>query len=299
MNAPANEQAEHAGRARRAARALALPAVLIATLCTAADAVQSPARHAAQAAAAADATTPRNAKPALMAWNRKRAFLIVDREGRRLGELTDFVIDRTTGRLSHTALVLEEAGESIATKAFPIRDLRWEADTQRFRSLLSRGGVQSLPDFSPEWLERLELDTRRVVEAGHVRDGTTEAEAPRFLLAGDVEGASVAAEDGSAGIGLGVILDMNPCEAAYFLLSSGEHRASELHPVPWNALVLTPEGGYSLAKTVSEMASAPAISKELIASLTMAGFRLELADFYGVPSRIDQRLLRVVNESGS
>lgn len=239
-------------------------------------------------------------KPALMAWNRKRAFLIVNKEGERLGELVDFVIDRQTGRLSHTALVLEQDGKAVCTKALPVRELRWDAGTQRFRSLLSRAGIESLPDFSTAWLGRLELGTRQVIEAGHrPLDDEIGFHAPRFVLAGDVEGATVEAEDGDVGSGLGVILDMNPGEAAYFLLGSGDHRSGELFPIPWNALVPTADGGYAVPKSVREMMRAPAISKELIASLTMAGFRMEVANYYGVPSRIDQRLQRVLNKSGS
>jgi hypothetical protein len=256
-------------------------------------------------AAPADAQTPTNKqdpktaiaveshKPALMAWNRKRLFLIVNKDGQRLGELTDFVIDRTTGRLSHTALrISDESGQGdvIATKALPVSELRWDAETQRFRSLLSRRAIADLPEFSPKWLTRLEQGTKQVVEAGHTRQEKKDAETRRFVLAGDIEGQKVEAKDGSVGAGLGIVIDMNPGEAAYLLLSSGEHRGGELHPVPWNALAPTETGGYAIDRLKAQMADAPSISKELIASLTMPSFRVEVADFYGVPSLIDERL---------
>jgi len=273
------------------ARALALPA-LVCALCTTPAGAQTPTKkHDHEATISAEAH-----KPALMAWNRKRSFLIVNKDGQKLGELTDFVIDRTTGRLSHAALQISANDEVTATKALPVSDLKWEAETQRFRSLLSRRGIASLPDFSPKWLERLERGTKQVVEAGHDKQAEPELETLRFVLAGDIEGTRVEAEDGAIGSGLGVILDMNPGEAAYLLLSSGEHRGGELHPVPWNALVAAADGGYAVGLSKGQMAAAPSISKELIASLTMASFRMEIAEFYGVPSRIDERLL---NKSGS
>lgn len=288
----------HASRAVRALAPFALPALLCGALGASATA-QLPV--AAVSARQADLhRSSFSTKPALMAWNRKRAFPVVDREGRRLGELTDFVLDRTTGRLTHTALVVEELGAPVATKAFPVRDLRWDADAQHFRSQLARGSIAALPEFSAVWLERLEEGTRQIVEAGHDPRADLEPVAPRFLLAGDVEGSPLVAADGRVGIGLGVILDMNPGEVAYFLLGADEeHRQGDLYPVPWPALRVFPDGRFGVDKTAREMAAAPAIPKELIASLTMAGFRMEVAAFYGVPSRIDQRLQCLANEGGS